>query len=272
VFICRNDEGNKMLREMEPPRHDVWDPDHPEKGVNRKIESEYVNFIRDCIRKLTPADDSKVISIPGLNRFLPDDDETPEDSFDGALREDNRAETPDRSPLPEKIPGRKMDNKTRSMQPDHLKPTDADEETEDGEGEGTGGGPGRQKETATGGGQGTGNAGRSGGSHDGANSKPAIAIRYRTYARDSSAGVYAVTVLPETQPAGDAVLIIWMVGDDQKAHAEIKSARLASGADIQVSATGVLGPLKLTNDEPVKLEVVLREPLRVAMEVSAHET
>ena len=134
--MCRNDNGNKVLREMEPPRHDVWDADHPEKGVNRKIESEYVNFIRDCIRKLTPADESKVISIPGLNRFLPDDDETPEESFDGALNEAYRQETPDRSPLPEKIPGRKMESKAKPMQPDHLKPNEADGKTEDGEGEG----------------------------------------------------------------------------------------------------------------------------------------
>jgi len=130
VFLCRNDHGNKLLREMEPPRHDVWDPDHPEKGANRKTESEYVNFIRDCIRRLTPADESKVISIPGLNRFLPDDDETPEESFDGAMKEDFRQETPERRPLPEKIPGRKMDNKEKPTRPPGDAPASIDEPDE----------------------------------------------------------------------------------------------------------------------------------------------
>jgi len=276
VFMCRNDNGNKLLREMEPPRHDIWDADHPEKGVNRKIESEYVNFIRDCIRKLTPADESKVISIPGLNRFLPDDDETPEESFDGVLNDALQQETSERSPLPEKIPGRKMESKAKPMQPDHLKPNDSDEETEGGEGEGTGDGPGKKKETATGtggagGGKGNGDAGGSGGGHGGANSKPAIPIRYRTFVQDSATGVYTVTVAPEKQPTTDAMLAISTVGDDQKAPAEIKSARLASGGDIPVPETGILGPLKLTTDAPLKLEIVLSEPLRVAMEVSAHE-
>jgi hypothetical protein len=276
VFMCRNDHGNKLLREMEPPRHDVWDADHPEKGANRKIESEYINFIRDCIRKLTPADESKVISIPGLNRFLPDDDETPEESFDGVLNDALRQETSERSPLPEKIPGRKMESKAKPMQPDHLKPNDSDDETEGGEGEGTGNGPGKKKETATGtggsgGGKGNGDAGGSGGAHGGANSKPAIPIRYRTFAQDSATGVYTVTVVPEKQPTTDAMLVISTVGDDQKAPAEIKSARLASGGDIPVPETGILGPLKLTAGAPLKLEVVLLEPLRVAMEVSAHE-
>lgn len=276
VFICRNDNGNKLLREMEPPRHDVWDPDHPEKGVNRKIESEYVNFIRDCIRKLTPADESKVISIPGLNRFLPDDDESPEESFDGEVNEGFEQETSERSPLPEKIPGRKMDSKSKPMQPDHLKPNEADGETEGGDGDGTGGGPGKRGENAggaggAGGGKGTGNAGGAGGSNGGANSKPSIPIRFRTYTQDSATGVYTVTVVPDQQPSGEAMLAISTVGDDQKAPAEIESARLASGQDIPVAEAGILGPVKLTAGTPLKLEVVLSEPLRVAMEVSAHE-
>jgi len=169
-----------------------------------------------------------------------------------------------------------MESKVKPMQPDHLKPNDSDEETEGGEGEGTGDGPGKKKESATGaggagGGKGNGDAGGSGGAHGGGNSKPSIPIRYRTFAQDSATGVYTVTVVPERQPATDAMLVISTVGDDQKAPAEIKSARLASGEDIHVAQTGVLGPLKLTTDAPVKLEVVLLEPLRVAMEVSAHE-
>ena len=262
VFMCRNDHGNKLLREMEPPRHDIWDADYPEKGVNRKVESEYVNFIRDCIRKLTPADESKVISIPGLNRFLPDDDETPEESFDGALKEDHRAETPERSPLPEKIPGRKVDCKEKPLWPPGNAPADIEEPDEPpiepGEPNDNPKKPRPQP-----------------GSPDPlkeAKSKPPISIRYRTFAQDSATGVYTVAVVPEQQPNTDAMLVVATIGDDQKALAEIESARLASGADVAVAKTGVLGPLKFAAGEPLKLEVVLREPLRVAMEVSAYET
>lgn len=262
VFICRNDHGNKLLREMEPPRHDIWDADYPEKGMNRKVESEYVNFIRDCIRKLTPADESKVISIPGLNRFLPDDDETPEESFDGAMKDDHRAETPERSPLPEKIPGRKVDCKEKPLRPPGNTPADIEEPdelpVEPGEPNVNPkkprlqpGFPDPLKE---------------------AKSKPPILIRYRTFAQDSATGVYTVAVVPEQQPNTDAMLVIATIGDDQRAPAEIKSARLASGADIAVAKTGVLGPLKFVAGEPLKFEVVLREPLRVAMDVSAYET
>src|ERR1035437_112173 len=262
VFICRSDDGNKVLREMEPPRHDVWDADHPEKGVNRKIESEYVNFIRDCIRKLTPADDSKIISIPGLNRFLPDDDETPEESFDGQLSEEHREETPDRSPLPEKILGRKMDQKQEPTRTPGEMPGDIDDEFPHIEPDEPGVKPDKPKKPRP---------GPDEPNVEDVKSKPLIPIRYRTYAKDSATGVYAVTVVPEQQPKTDCMLVISTVGDDQKAPAEIKSARFAGGGDIAIPKTGVLGPLKFTANEPLKLEVVLLEPLRVAMEVSAHE-
>lgn len=97
VFVCKNETGNRLLREMEPPRHDMWDADHPEKGLNKHIESEYAHFIRECIKELAPTDDSKVLSLPGLNRFLPDDDETPEEAFDAPP--ESKGESHDRSPL-----------------------------------------------------------------------------------------------------------------------------------------------------------------------------
>jgi hypothetical protein len=260
VFMCRNDHGNKLLREMEPPRHDVWDADYPEKGANRKIESEYINFIRDCVRKLTPADESKVISIPGLNRFLPDDDETPEESFDGALNEANRQETPDRRALPEKIPGRKVNHKEKPTRPPGDTPANVEEPEEPVEPDEPGNAKPKQPRV------------KPGTDVDDVKAKPLIPIRYRTFARDSATGVYSVTVLSEKPSDAVGMLLVSTVGDDQKALAEIKFARFTSGGDVSVPKTGVVGPIKFKNGEPLKLEVVLSEPLRVAMEISAYET
>ena len=119
VFLCKNDEGNRVLRDMEPPRHDDWDPDHPEPGLNKKVKAEYMTFIRECIKKLVSVDDSTLISIPELNRFLPDDDETGEEAFEG-IEASSKEETLGRSPLPETIPGRKIDPQRQIMRiPDH---------------------------------------------------------------------------------------------------------------------------------------------------------
>lgn len=276
VFFCRNEEGNRVLREMEPPRHDTWDPDHPERGANKKVESEYMTFIRECIRKLVSVDDSKVISIPDLNRFLPDDDETDEESFDGS-ESPLKNETPERSPLPENIPGRKIDPRQHRMQPDNAKPEGEEEETEAGEGEGSGGGPGEgANETdggtgSSGGGKGEGSAGAETGGKGGAHSKPAVPVQYRTFAKTADSGLYSLVVSRQTKGSQPVNLLVSTVGEDQKAPAEISAARLEDGTAIPIIGPGVFGPIPLTNDTVYRIEVTLSEPVRVAMEVSAHE-
>jgi hypothetical protein len=267
VFMCRNETGNRLLRDMEPPRHDTWDPNHPEKGENKKIQDEYVFFIRDCIRDLAPVDDSKVVSIPGLSRFLPDDDETAEDSFEGG--DGHKDESVDRSALPEKIAGRKIDPRRTSAQPDHVLPGEGEDDVEGGGADFPGGGGGG----GNGFGGGAGGKGKFGkGGPQGEQSKPTIPIRYRTFATNVDAGIYALTVQSEKKSPKKATLAVWTVGDDRKAPAEIESARYADGRTVPVRGTGQIGPLMLPNQKAsLHIEVKLREPLRLAMEVAAHE-
>jgi len=267
VFICGNETGNKLLREMEPPKHDIWDPDHPDKGENKKIESEYRHFIRDSIKTLSPTDDSKVISVPDLSRFLPDDDDSPEEEFEGEGDKQSR-ESADRRKLPEKIEGKKLDLRKSSSQPDHIEPGEGDEDVEGGGAEFEGGGGG-----GGGGGSGANGSGNRGkGGPKGEESKPTIPIRYRTFATNLGAGLYAMTVQSEQKNGKNATLAVWTVGDDRKAPAEIMSARLRDGKAVPIKATGVLGPLDLPGSKGVlHLEVRLREPMLLAMEVAAHE-
>ncbi|HEX3103658.1 MAG TPA: hypothetical protein VHQ22_04375 [Terriglobales bacterium] len=267
AFICRNDAGNKLLRDMEPPRHDIWDPDHPDKGANRKTEAEFLHFIRESLKNLMPTDESKIISVPGLSRFLPDDDDTPEEEFDGT-DELSKSEGVERSPLPEKIEGKKIDPRRTPMQPDNQRPGENDDETE-----GEGSDPTGQGGSSGGDGNGgSGEGGQGKGGSQGEQSKPAIPIRFRTFATNVSAGVYSVTVQSEKKTLKSANLAVWTVGDDQKAAAEIQSARLPGGKEVPVKGPGLLGPLILPSSKGVlRLEIRLREPLLVAMEVSAHE-
>lgn len=286
VFMCRNEEGNRLLREMEPPRHDIWDPDHPEKGVNRKIETEYVNFIRAAIKELTPADNSTVISVPELNRYLPDDADSPEESFDSSDESSGKTETFTRRALPEQIQGEAM-SAAHQPPPEH-EAADAEENPEsqleedasgeefttsgtthtDGFGEGTGeGGGGGGGDPPKGGGEAT----QVPGSHGGSQPKQPIPVRFRTFSRDAAAGVYTITVSPVNAGTYSARLGLKMIGDDQTAPAELAEARTAAGVAIPVSPSGAIGPVSLSSSEPLRLEVVLRRPLRVAMELVAHE-
>jgi hypothetical protein len=98
-----------------------------------------------------------------------------------------------------------------------------------------------------------------------------VPIKYRSYCQDAAARTYVLAVTPEATEEKQAKLIVWTVGDDQKHVAEIKTAKIAGGGDVTIEKGGILGPLAMQTGVPLRLEITLRHPQRVAMEVSAHE-
>jgi hypothetical protein len=282
VFLCRNEVGNARLREMEPPRHDKLDPDLPEKGANKAIDTEYRAFIRQCIAALTTKDDVKVFDMPEFSRFLPDDDDSEEETFDSP--EPHQDDDP-----PEGFPGKPPKPEPRKSVPvtkakrRKSSPPEAEGERVPGEGEGEGegegyGGSGDQKR----GGKGNGGSGGGGGgnSNDGRGTgggsgshlwKQPIAIRFRGYPTDIAARNYVVTVRPERPKEQPAVLTLQAVGDDTKAPIRIAGARLAGGEEIPFDPAGKVGPVILSPKDAVRLEVTLEEPRKLSIEVTAHE-
>lgn len=283
VFLCRNAEGNRLLRDMEPPRHDIWDPDFPEKGANRRIETEFVNFIRESVKQLTVKDDMEIIPIPELSRFLPDD-ENAEEAFGTSASDEQPpvegfpAKPP--APKPKKpIPVQKMPQR-KPMQPDGQSPQpEGQGDTEEGSAEtgGTRGGPAGGQSNNVDGGPGSGGAAGDGsstptsGAHGGANSKPAIPVRLRAYPKDGFASTYVVVIHPLHEGQREAVVTLFAVGDDTKEPLRIRTARLADGTGVPVEPFGRIGPLTFPESGSIGLEVELGESRKIAMEASAHE-
>jgi hypothetical protein len=280
VFMCRNETGNAVLKDMEPPRHDVWDANHPEKGANRRAESEFTSYIRDCIQQLAPADNEKVLSIPDLSQYLPDDEDTPDESFEGGSEQElSKRESFNRIPEINKINGRKLDRARKPMQPDDGRPGDGDLETEQSGGDSGSGGSGGRGANDTDGGSGEGgggaeqgSAGLRNGSHEGRNAKPAIPIRGRVFAKDLSKGVYTVIVEPLKSVKGDVLLTLKAIGDDATGSAVgLSAARVAGGQRLETPRPGVLGPVRFSAKNRLLVDVTLVEPRKLAMEVEAHE-
>ncbi len=74
VFICESDEGNKLLRDLEPPAHDTWDAERS-KPTGKKIVKEYLDFIRNSLRDMADDRDTEPEDIPELSKWLPEDEE-----------------------------------------------------------------------------------------------------------------------------------------------------------------------------------------------------
>lgn len=81
VFLCDNDRGNTLLRELEPPAHDKWDKDRFLEGPAAMKELDH--FIQESLRSMGEIWTSDPEDIPGLVRYLPDREERDYLPYDG---------------------------------------------------------------------------------------------------------------------------------------------------------------------------------------------
>ena len=254
---------------MEPPRHDDWDKDLPDKNENTKTKKEFSDFIRECVKALTPVSTEKTITIPDLNRYLPDDGDSPEDAFDGTPAGEKGQESFDRFPKVEKIEGRTV-ARAAPTKPGGNAPGEGDDGAE-GDGAGDEGGEPNDTDGGDQGGSGGGSDGD--GVPGGESGRSPVEVRSRAFLRDAAGGVYALTVHPpRPHPTGTVYLSVAAVGDDSLATAvRVKAARMANGRKVEVSNGGKVGPVKFPKSGPLRVEVTLSEPRRLALGVTAYE-
>ncbi|MEJ8817408.1 hypothetical protein [Lacibacter sp. H407] len=75
VFVCDNEKGNEILRQMENPQHNEWKKNnyldnerpHTEAAL---AENELKSFVKKCLETLMTADTGKKQRIIGLDRYL----------------------------------------------------------------------------------------------------------------------------------------------------------------------------------------------------------
>ncbi len=73
VFMCDNDRGNNILRDLEPPAHDKWD--YARSPVGMVALRELDMFIKQSLKTMADSQTSEPEDIPGLDRYLPDNEE-----------------------------------------------------------------------------------------------------------------------------------------------------------------------------------------------------
>src|SRR3989344_2640329 len=74
VFICDNEEGNSLLREMENQEHNEWKWENAKTEENRdkakKAYLEMESFIKEELQKLSTSKEERYLSIEGLEDFI----------------------------------------------------------------------------------------------------------------------------------------------------------------------------------------------------------
>lgn len=127
VFLCRNEEGNNKLRDMEPPEHNEWSPNLPDHGASKKIDNELASYVRSKIKSLLDVDESKPLEVEGLGKYLPETEDEVKEGDGGGEGE----LMPENAIIPTSPIGSKPPKKT-SDELGNLGPTNGrDDETDD---------------------------------------------------------------------------------------------------------------------------------------------
>jgi hypothetical protein len=243
---------------MEPPCHDNWDPNLPKKGANKAVQDEYVKFIRSCVQKIIPTESSTVVDIPGLNKFLPDDENSLDETFEsptGNADEGGAGESP--NPVKNEVI---ILNPTRVV----VKSKAVLDQEPDPEPNPT---PAPIPNTST-------TALPNPPPNPPPNPlKQAISINARAFSEDPKSEKYTISLSAsdKTVIAKSAKVRISTAGEDMNYPLEISSAQLEDGTKINVAPNGILGPVTIDAAMKTKIYISLKYPEKLALEVAAYE-
>lgn len=250
AFLCRNDEGNHLLRDMEPPEHNEWSPNLPDHGASKKIDDEIANFVRSKIRELLAVDDSKPLEPEGLGKYLPETDEDgkgKEGDGDGDIMPEN-AIIPT-SPIGSKPPKKTSDDLGAlgpTKGPDDGPEDDPeDNDEEGGKSNSPGQPPGDRKEAD-------------------------VQISQRTFSTGKLGKKYTINVRPSGKGRHTVDLTVRIVGEDGVENLDIASAS-HNGKKLEIREPNIIRNVTLAATKSTAIDIELATPQRVALEVVAHE-
>ena len=103
VFVCESKNGNSLLRDMENPQHNAFEPDRAisdRRDKCQKALTELVKWVRESVDELAKPKEVAVSQIDELAKFLPDVDSKETISGDENNRERDIEGRPKYSPKP----------------------------------------------------------------------------------------------------------------------------------------------------------------------------
>ena len=253
LFICTDREGNKLLRKLEPPKHDAWDPKRIEGQSGKKALDEIKVWIREEVKKLNPLFAGSSFNENELAKYVPD---TAPDELNDLPNEqtgNSDEESLDPKPKPEDPPVKPVQAKPVVLVPDGKSEEGTGQRKETGGGESDGGdGDGGDGDGGDGGDGDT----KGGGMTDDPNPPT---IRVRSYR--SASNQYEL-VLRSTAKFNGSVCVYAIGEDGHQEPVELK------GADL----TGTPGKtLTVKGDAIQDVQLEAGVPLRITVKINALE-
>jgi hypothetical protein len=104
LFMCTDTEGNKLLRKLEPPQHDTWDPNRIEDEQGKRALNEIKTWILEEVKKLNPLFMGKSFTENEMAKYLPDIEEDPHTPPDDELGKSNEESLEPRARIDQQTP------------------------------------------------------------------------------------------------------------------------------------------------------------------------
>ena len=252
LFICTDNDGNKLLRKMEPPKHNIWDPKRIEGSSGKKALDEIKLWIREEVRKLNPLYAGSSFNENEIAKYVPDATQDEPNDLPDEKTGDTGEESLEPKPAAEKV---------------FVKPLRADPvavhaggEFGGGSRQNTEGGSSGGGGSGEGGGEGNGEGGEGDGTDENAKGggKADDTTQPRITARSYRSGVdqYELVLRSETNCTGN--ICVYAMGEDgAREQVELQSARYSrpSGAALLVM-NGMIQNVQL--EANVRLPITLK--------------
>jgi len=116
-----------------------------------------------------------------------------------------------------------------------------------------------------------GGGGGGGGGGGSKSEKRDVPIRFRAFPKTSDYSEYSVTVRSDSNVAKKVMLTVQVVGDDAREFVRLRQVLFPNGKVVPHKAGGKVGPVTLDPNKPLRLDIKLEDPRKVAVEVVAHE-
>lgn len=259
VMIVRGKKLNKVLKSMEPPRHDKWDPDiiseYVERERGRKIRANIIRWVNSSIDKICRSDAAEDIDPDGISQFLPDE-------FDEGQKKNNKSSIAVES-IAQVQKVTVKDIKTSTI---HTAGRTAEGTLEGGSVNNmTSGGEGGEKTSGAGSSGGGDKVGTSG-SGPKAIERPTL-LKQRIYQTASQGNKYRAAIMMEDN-CTDIYVSVTAIGDDGRAERLTILEYEMNGEKHSVNGEKI-GPLTLKGNtmEHVELTLELKEKMLIKLDV-----
>ena len=255
LFCCDDPRGNRLLKALEPPSHDKWVQKRAETPAEKDVLKQIKAWINLKLRAMIPDLESSVINEDSIADPLPDDLPGPSDSAGDDTDLGGRPVPPGEITSPEPVVPRSRTPSSGSG----SRGTDP---------AATGGGEGDTTDPQEGDGASTGGrTDRSGGEQPpGGGAMARQKIDLRSYRSRDDEAVYHIVARAGGDHSGN-IRIDAVTEDGGTVSCPLAAAYDESGTSLAVHENCISG-VTLSTALPLRLRIVLRHPLRVALRAS----